>query len=149
MNDDAYREAKGYAIRCLALRAHASAELAAKLRRRQIPDTLVHALLKELTQDGYLDDKAWVEGFIQRESGKRHGVMVISQKLKAKGIKNIPVLNPEEELEPLLTWLKRQPAPEDRRKLIAKLARRGYRLETIFEAFRRLAINLEEEYNES
>lgn len=52
-----------YAVRALAGRAHSAGELREKLRRRALRAEDVDATLARLKEYGYLDDRAFAEGF--------------------------------------------------------------------------------------
>ena len=84
---DRYLRARAAATRLLAVRPRTVAELRLRLRRDQIGEELVAAVIHDLTVAGYLDDlafaRAWVGG---RASSRLCGVQRLRRELHEKGV---------------------------------------------------------------
>jgi regulatory protein len=78
-------EIRAIALRLLALRPHATAELRRKLLQRRCPAKEVEEALDRFSELGYLDDLAYARALVARRSGSR-GAALIAQELAAKGI---------------------------------------------------------------
>jgi regulatory protein len=78
-------EVRTIALRLLALRPHATAELRRKLLQRRCPANEVEEALDRFSELGYLDDLAFARALVTRRSGSR-GAALIAQELAAKGI---------------------------------------------------------------
>lgn len=146
MSDDDYLKAKRYVVRILARKNYASFELRKKLCEYPVSEELSERLIGEFIEAGYVDDRAWIKGFIRQESARKHGSGVVLQKLRQKNV-------PEELMDYALSLVDQQDAGGQIRKLlqsryrsrdlsdyhqrektIGALMRRGYQLEEIKEA---------------
>ncbi len=72
-------------IRLLARRAHSRMELRRKLGRRGYDEAEVDAVVRRLTESGYLDDSAFAAGHVRRRSPSR-GPLALAAELAARGI---------------------------------------------------------------
>jgi regulatory protein len=73
------------ALRLLAQRPHATAELDAKLRRRGFPEAAVAAVLQRLAELGLLDDLAFARALVEQRSASR-GPVAIAAELSRRGV---------------------------------------------------------------
>lgn len=75
------------ALRLLAARGRARAELADRLRRKGYEDELVDRTLARLTEQGYLDDVAFAEAWVRdRVRLKPKGRRALESELRRKGV---------------------------------------------------------------
>ncbi|HEX4045391.1 MAG TPA: regulatory protein RecX [Gammaproteobacteria bacterium] len=74
------------ALRILARRDHAEAELAQKLSRRGFADDAIRALLRQLTQQDLLNDQRFAESYLRARRNKGYGPNRITLELQARGI---------------------------------------------------------------
>jgi regulatory protein len=81
-----YAKAKAYALRRLGAKSQHSLELASAMAGKGVEEALVVQIIDELTQAGYVNDRAWLEAFVKHQQLRKHGPRMIIQKLQAKGI---------------------------------------------------------------
>lgn len=72
-------------LRLLARRAHSRAEVRRKLGRRGYAEEEVESAVTRLGELGYLDDRAFAEGYVRRRSPAR-GPLALSAELAARGV---------------------------------------------------------------
>lgn len=131
-------DAKAIALRLLALRPHATAELRRKLLQRRCGAADVEQTLNRLGELGYLDDLAFARALVAHRSRSR-GPALIAQELAAKGVHRALA---EEALSALdrgeqvasASILGRSRGSGDPRRTAARLQRRGFSREVIREA---------------
>jgi regulatory protein len=126
----------------IAQKMYHSAELRAALLKRLIPEESITAIVKELTDLGYLDDSEWTASFIRGQQRKGKGPRAIQHKLRQRGIAyehlNEDLTNPEKQREQLAALLNTKyktrnlKDPKERAKVMTSLARRGFHTEQIF-----------------
>jgi regulatory protein len=142
MQDEEFRRARGYAVKLLGYRQRSAEELLTRLLRKRYAKTTVEAVLGELTDLGYVDDRACASSLRRTaEEVKLLGRYGAYRYLRKMGI---PEAAAEEALqgydEPgvaqrLLS--RKLPAQEGvsevvtRRRLEGYLKRRGYSLDTM------------------
>ena len=73
------------AIGLLARRAHSQSELRRKLRLKGYEAPAIEATIAQLTELGYLDDRAFASGLVRRRGALR-GPMALAAELAAKGV---------------------------------------------------------------
>jgi regulatory protein len=125
-------------LRLLGRRAHASAELRLKLRRRGHAPAEIDAALARLAELGYLDDRSFAEGHVRRRSSGR-GPRALSQELASRGVERsvadgaVAGFDAEAQLASATQFAERlygrRPSPGYREMLNtigAKLLRRGF-----------------------
>lgn len=84
---DAYLRAREAAIRLLALRPRSTAELRLRLRQRRLPEEQVRAVVRDLTEAGYLDDLAFASAWITARIASRPcGIQRLRWELREKGV---------------------------------------------------------------
>lgn len=146
--------AKRYILNRLAKCSYCSFELKKKLSEKLVSDAVADKVVEECVQYGYINDREWIERFIEREQRKGKGASWIKNRLWQKGIPNslseeiIASCSSEEEekkqIVKLLQTRYRSRNLEDykeREKTVAALIRRGYPLETIREALLMKSLN--------
>jgi len=74
-------------VRALARRAHSTAELRRKLRRRAAAPAEVEPLLARLSQRGWLDDRRFARAYARtRSQYRRYGRQRIERELRQRGV---------------------------------------------------------------
>ncbi len=82
-------------------RARSRAELAEKLRRRNVPDDVADPLLDRFEQVGLVDDAAFARDWIvQRQSGRALARRALAQELRRKGIDGQVAADALDEVDP-------------------------------------------------
>ena len=71
------KQAKAIALRLLARREHAVAELRAKLILRKLPNQLIDQVIQAMLDADYLSDQRYAEALIRVRSGKGYGLHYI------------------------------------------------------------------------
>jgi regulatory protein len=131
-------EAKAIALRLLALRPHATAELRRKLLQRRCPAGEIEETLGRLGELGYLDDLAFARALVARRSTSR-GPALIAQELAAKGISRTLAQEALSDLDrsdqvASASLVGGSGMARDPRRTAARLQRRGFSREVIREA---------------
>ena len=135
-----YPMALNNAVELLAQRAHASGEIAQKLRRRLFMEDTIEMVLYKLEKERLLDDEAFARDWAASRARSQIGRSRIKQELRMKGISAemaeiaLEELDEEEGDEAAVALarklLKRYSREADERKAMQKLfmamARRGY-----------------------
>lgn len=135
-----YPMALNNAVELLAQRAHASGEIAQKLRRRLFMEDTIEMVLYKLEKERLLDDEAFARDWAASRARSQIGRSRIKQELRMKGISaemaeiTLEELDEEEGDEAAVALarklLKRYSREADERKAMQKLlmamARRGY-----------------------
>lgn len=138
------RYAKNYCLKRLSSMSCSSVQLRQKLEERLISAQVIEAVLGELEQLGYLNDREWVENYIRRQP--KCGPRLLAAKLRAKGFPREMIeeslegnSDSEEEKERLLSLIKTGYRSKnlkdfkDRQKVIASLIRKGFNISVIKE----------------
>lgn len=142
-----YRLAKQYVLRRLSAQSYHSLQLKKLLKEKLVHSQVVDRLIGECLQCGYLDDQNWVAGFI-RGHRKRMGLRAILAKLYTKGFSKEDLesiaeewRDPNEEVEAVCHLIQTRYRSKDlkdyqqKQKVMAALARKGYSFDTIRAAF--------------
>jgi regulatory protein len=131
------------ALRLLGRREYTSAELADRLAARGYAPDIIERTLAELAADRVLDDRRAAAAHVRTASRvKGRGRLRILRELQARGVEDdvargaVSVLGPDEEGEAIAAFLRRRlagrrPTPEERRRLMQQLLRRGFRADAI------------------
>jgi regulatory protein len=131
-------EVRTIALKLLALRPHATAELRRKLLQRRCPANEVEEALDRFSELGYLDDLAFARALVARRSGSR-GAALIAQELAAKGIPRalaqeaLGELARDHQVASASLMASRQQG-RDRQVAATRLQRRGFSRDVIREA---------------
>lgn len=84
---ESHADAFNAAVRLLAQREHARAELSSKLSRKSdVSSAELEAVLDALEAAGYLDDRRFAEMFVRSSVSRGHGPMKIGYALRDKGV---------------------------------------------------------------
>jgi regulatory protein len=146
--DGDLQEALELAYRQLGRRDRTIAELRWYLRRRVADHAAVEAAIRELREQGYLDDERYAQRFAEdRRTLDGWGAERIARRLAEAGVAPdivdalLAEREPEDELEAALAILRRRlgdPPDDDRgrERALGLLVRRGYELELAYEAVR-------------
>lgn len=81
-------EVRARAIKLLARREHAPAELAFKLDQRGYPTALIETVLAELKEENLLSSRRYAEAMVRARAGKGHGPIRLRDELSGKGIED-------------------------------------------------------------
>ena len=112
-----FERAHYFILKRLSQRSYSSFELRRQLEDRLVSANTVEKVIDECTRLGYIDDRAWLEGYIRSQKFKKLGPKMIESKLYNKGI---PKSFYESFLENCLTT-------EDQKKGIEKLLTSRFR----------------------
>lgn len=132
--------AKALALRMLAARAYATAELDQALTRRGVPAEVRVSVLGRLTELRLLDDASYAEAFVRsRHRDRGLGRRALSRELHQRGVETevaaaaVAEVDDDAELAAACSLVRRRAAalsdlPEEVRvrRLLGMLARRGY-----------------------
>lgn len=145
---DALQHALDHAYRYLGHRDRTVAELRRHLERRRVEPAVIDEAVAELARQGYLDDARYAIRFAEdRRALDAWGAERIERRLLAAGVAPeliaaaIAVQDGEHELDAAVALLRRrlaQPPADDRgrERALGLLVRRGYELDTAYEAVR-------------
>lgn len=143
------------AFRSLAARAHTEKELVDKLARAGYSDEAIASVMETLTRYKLIDDAAFAESWVNARAKRGMGPYRLMQELRRKGVSRedsdsaIAALDEEESLTAAADFARRRlkdGSPDDRRRTMQALLRRGYGYETARSALERaLGESLEEE----
>jgi regulatory protein len=147
---DPYAVARTIALRHLTAAPRTRAQLAAALRRREVPDRVAEAVLDRLGEVSLIDDQAFAERWVSsRHSGRGLARRALGAELRERGVAPevaeaaLCGVDEERELQTARALvLRRLPATRglDRerrtRRLVQMLARRGYPAATALRAVR-------------
>lgn len=145
---DGLQHALDHAYRYLGHRDRTVAELRRHLERRRVEPAVIDEAVAELVRQGYLDDARYAIRFAEdRRALDAWGAERIERRLRAAGVAPeliaaaIAVQDGERELDAAVALLRRrlaQPPADDRgrERALGLLVRRGYELDTAYEAVR-------------
>ena len=146
MEDDGAK-AKECALRRLCARAYASFEMAAYLKKKGYEEPIIDQTVRELTQQGFINDTEWLEAFARSQLRKRQGPRLTAAKLRQRGAGSAMVAKSaelmrgsgaqEEQLAALIQAKEQRGTiveGKEEQKLIASLMRKGFDFSAIREA---------------
>jgi len=156
---DAVQKAYDRAVRFLSYRPRSQAEVRRALRRSEIDEVVIKAVIERLTRQGYLDDaefaRFWVEN---RQQFRPKGARALRQELRQKGLDNTTIEAAIANLDPETSaYAAARPRalrlanliPDDlrtfRRKLTDFLLRRGFDYETVRDVVTSLVQEIEDD----
>jgi len=156
---DAVQKAYDRAVRFLSYRPRSQAEVRRALRRSEIDEVVIKAVIERLTRQGYLDDaefaRFWVEN---RQQFRPKGARALRQELRQKGLDNTTIEAAIANLDPEASaYAAARPRalrlanliPDDlrtfRRKLTDFLLRRGFDYETVRDVVTNLIQEVEDD----
>lgn len=144
--EDEYRKAKTFAWKRLARKSQPAIEMRKHLQDRDYSESIIERVIQECQSSGYIDDQAWLDAFVKRESSRNQSPRAIAYKLQQKGIdkeliqETIARLCGEESrvrsIRALIAKKSKSLDLKDhsqRDKLIASLLRKGFNLSEILE----------------
>lgn len=137
-------------LRLLTAAPKTRAQLAAALRRRDVPAPAAEAVLGRLTDVGLIDDAAFATAWVSsRHRGRGLARRALASELRQRGVDPdaigtaVDALAPDEELETARSLVRRRlpltvglPLPVRTRRLAGLLARKGYPAEVAGRAVR-------------
>jgi regulatory protein len=131
----------------LSQRSYSSFELNGQLKERLVSQATIDRVIEECVHLGYIDDKAWLEQFVQMQLLRKSGPKMIEAKLYQKGVPKAfykPVLashatheDQKEAIERLIqTRFRSKDLSDfkDRQKVFGALVRKGFDFEVVKEA---------------
>lgn len=145
-----YPYALDKAISLLACRARTEKEIVDALRQNAYPEQTIARVMARLHEEGYVNDAAFAEQWVNARTVKGMGARRIRQELRLKGVSQEEIdnaLNSTDENDLLETAVKMAEKAargktlsdsSDRQKVIAALVRRGYDFSTAKAALQRL-----------
>lgn len=145
-----YPYALDKAISLLACRARTEKEIVDALRQNAYPEQTIARVMARLHEEGYVNDAAFAEQWVNARAVKGMGARRIRQELRLKGVSQEEIdnaLNSTDENDLLETAVKMAEKAargktlsdsSDRQKMIAALVRRGYDFSTAKAALQRL-----------
>lgn len=84
--DVAYEKSKLFLMRSLSVRAQTRAELARKLKEREVPEEAANRALDAVTSYGFIDDSEVARSLARSMQERGYGKRRVSMKLREKGI---------------------------------------------------------------
>lgn len=145
-----YPYALDKAISLLACRARTEKEIVDALRQNAYPEQTIARVMARLHEEGYVNDAAFAEQWVNARTVKGMGARRIRQELRLKGVSQEEIdnaLNSTDKNDLLETAVKMAEKAargktlsdsSDRQKVIAALVRRGYDFSTAKAALQRL-----------
>lgn len=145
--------ARERALQLLGYRERSRAELSTKLHEDGYPPSTVADIIEAFDRTGLLDDRRFAESFVRSHAARGLGARRIARELARAGVDDalvVEVMQPDDtqpsEHERALAIARRMvTSTSDVRKLAARLARKGYDLDTSFAAAREAASEAEEQ----
>lgn len=133
---------KNKAFSLLARRDYFSKELEKKLFEKGFEKSEICSLIKDLKEQGWLNDRDLAKRVVSKLREKGYGARVISQKLRFRA-GEIFVSIDDGDISSLIfkKYLKR--LPQDKNKVIAALIRRGFSYDLIDKALRTITEEME------
>ncbi len=130
----------------LAVRNYYSGELKKLLKEKGVSDKTIARIIKNCKEDGYLDDEAWIAGFVNRERRNKNGPALTRLKLKRIGIPEhlienalAPVQEDEVQEEGVRKILQTKYSSrnlkdiKEKNKVVAGLMRKGFDFDIVIE----------------
>lgn len=149
-----YKRGRVYAIKCLMLKSQLKGNLQKTLEKKCICKITAQRIVEECQKAGYLNDREWIEHFIQKQMAQRAGPQAILMKLRQKGVTEeqakfaLSKLDSEEcqivRVEELLNnrYHNRNLSDfREKQKVIASLARKGFSFSVIKSALEKNSEN--------
>ena len=145
------------AMRYLGYRARSAKEMSDHLRRKEMPEDAIEAVIERLREYRYIDDAQYARRFVESRI-KKGGARKIAYELRQKGIDTeiieqiVSEIDPDEALESAITYARKSLRGENNQKAKqrawAALSRRGFSGDTIREAIGRALAEIEEDNEE-
>lgn len=147
-DDEAYRQAKVYALNRLSSKAYLTKDLRDSMKRKEFLSEHIERILEECRQLGYLNDDEWLDGFVRGQISKKKGPQAIISKLFQKGFSRDKIREVIEGLDSqtdnirqlLNTKYKNKDLSDfkEKQKVIASLARRGFSFDDILQCMNKI-----------
>lgn len=138
-----YQGARNFALRTLSRRNRSRAWIFEALVRAGIAKPMADRVSREMASRGYADDKTLEGRILQEARGRGRGAHWVRGQLKkqllsAERVEMLVQMRAREEVASLIAWLNLQgdrlasrPSAAERFKLMQKLMRRGYSLQSV------------------
>lgn len=129
--------AKAFALRRLTKKSYSSFELDKLLKQHFVSEHVIDTLLQEFKEKQLIDDSDWIENFVQKEIRQKLSPRMIFAKLKMKGLPSEMIHEclrrtyTDHAKKQVLQILIEKEKSNDKRKIVAKLARKGFQIDDI------------------
>lgn len=142
------------AFRSLAARAHTEKEIVDKLTRAGFSQEAIAGAMETLTRYRLVDDAAYAENWVQTRAKRGIGPYRLRQELYRKGVCSeeaqsaLDALDEDDALDAAAAFAAKRmknDSPEEKRRAMQALLRRGFSYETARAALERATVSLEEE----
>lgn len=140
-----------YVLKRITIKSYHSVELSRNLAERLVSEHNAKQVIREFQTLGYINDHDWLESFVKGQMTKKFGPRAILMKIRSKGIPTEDAAqfisrfdDAESRLERLISLIStryrsRQLADfQDRQKTIAALVRKGFQVEEIRKAIKKI-----------
>ena len=154
-NTEEKRRALDRAFRSLAARAHTENEIVEKLTRAGYSEEAIAGAMETLTRYRLVDDAAYAESWVSARAKRGIGPYRLQQELRRKGVSRedaqaaLDTLDADDSLDAAASFAAKRlknDSPDEKRRAMQALLRRGYSFETARAALERaLGGALEEE----
>lgn len=147
--EEDYKKAKTYAWKRLARKNQPAVELRKHLQDREYSESIIERVIQECQSAGYIDDQAWMDAFVRRETARNQSPRAIAFKLQQKGLSKEIIQEALNRLcgedarahsiRALISKKSKTVDLNDRKqkdKLVASLLRKGFNLSEIFAILR-------------
>lgn len=142
---------KRYALARLARKNQPSSEMRQALKKVMATPASIETVIAEFQASGYMDDKEWVRGFVKAKSNSKNGPLLISAKLRAKGITEQEIAealtqnySSNSEVDEIIRLIKKRYSGKElidfhtRRKVVSSLMRKGFHPSAVMEALEKI-----------
>jgi regulatory protein len=152
-----FQQARLYALRRITKQALPKKSLARSLSLRAVTPETIQKVIEDFEGRGYLNDQEWTRSFVRSQLARKVGPRSIAQKLAFKGIDKEQVAaalqqedgcGQENAIATLLSTKYRQRNLTDykeRGKVIGALMRRGFDLDEILKACKKVGASMDED----
>lgn len=152
--DEEKQRALDRAFRSLAARAHTEKEIADKLARAGYSERAVACVMETLAKYRLIDDASYAESWVLTRAKRGVGPYRLRQELRRKGVSSedaqaaIDSLDEDDSLEAAASFAAKRlknDTPEEKRRVLQALVRRGYSYETARAALERAGGDLSDD----
>lgn len=141
--EEEYQKGRSYALKCLGNRNYLASQLKEALINKLVDPSIADRILSDCKRYGYLDDDAFIDGYIRQCLSRHDGPQKIIMKLREKGVSYTLASEKvaafaDSETEQIQYLLKTRYSRynledyKERQKVIAALQRKGFSLDKVF-----------------
>ena len=152
--DEEKQRALDRAFRSLAARAHTEKEIADKLSRAGYSERAVAYVMETLCKYKLIDDASYAESWVSTRAKRGVGPYRLRQELRRKGVSSedaqaaLDALDEDDSLDAAVSFAAKRlknDTPEEKRRVLQALVRRGYSYETARAALERAGGDLSDD----